>query len=159
MGTWDTHPFDNDTAADFANDLDDADMLERETLIRRALMRAADSKDYLEAPEAEEAVAAAALVAAQCSGIELASPSYGPEEPIPTLPADLRSLAVKSLDRVLADESELAELWKESEGGRAWERSIGQLRQLLDPVPPANFQLPERPGSIQGQKTPQAPFR
>ncbi|MFE0449682.1 DUF4259 domain-containing protein [Streptomyces sp. NPDC058914] len=35
MGTWDIHPFDNDTAADFANDLDDAEMAEREALIRR----------------------------------------------------------------------------------------------------------------------------
>jgi hypothetical protein len=135
MGTWDIQPFDNDTAADFANDLDDADTPEREALIRMVLMRAADSKDYLEAPEAEEAVAAAALVAAQCSGTEPANIPYGPEEPIPTLPADLRSLAVASLDRVLADESELSELWEESEGGRAWKRSIGQLRQVLDPAP------------------------
>jgi hypothetical protein len=135
MGTWDIHPFDNDTAADFANALDDADSLEREALIRRVLMRAAGNKEYLEAPEAEEAVAAAALVAAQCSGTEPASIPYGPEEPISALPADLRSLAVEALDRVLADESELCELWGESEGGRAWARSIGKLRQVLDPAP------------------------
>ncbi|MFG3215352.1 DUF4259 domain-containing protein [Streptomyces tendae] len=136
MGTWDIHPFDNDTAADFANGLDDADMMEREALIRMVLMRAAGTKDYLEAPEAEEAVAAAALVAVQCSGTEAAKIPYGPEEPIPTLPAGLRLLAVESLDRVLADESELSELWEESEGGgRAWKRSIGQLRQALDPAP------------------------
>ncbi|WP_425276844.1 DUF4259 domain-containing protein [Streptomyces aquilus] len=54
---------------------------------------------------------------------------------MPNLPADLRSLAVEVLDRVLADESELFECWKESEGGRAWERSIGELRQVLDPAP------------------------
>ncbi|MFJ4270424.1 DUF4259 domain-containing protein [Streptomyces coelicoflavus] len=137
MGTWDIHPFDNDTAADFANDLDDADMLEREALIRRVLVRAADSKDYLEAPEAEEAVAAAALVAAQCSDTGPANIPYGPEEPIPTLSADLTSLAVEALDRVVADESELSELWEGSEGGRAWKRSIGQLRQVLDPAPQA----------------------
>ncbi|MFD8538522.1 DUF4259 domain-containing protein [Streptomyces rubrogriseus] len=134
MGTWDIHPFDNDTAADFANDLDDADTLERVALIRTVLMRAAHSKDYLEAPEAEEAVAAAALVAAQCSDTEPGSIPYGPEEPIPTLPADLRLVAVEALDRVLADESELSELWEESEGGGAWKRSIGRLRQALDPA-------------------------
>ncbi|MFC8095227.1 DUF4259 domain-containing protein [Streptomyces sp. NPDC057301] len=70
MGTWGVHPFDNDTAADFANDLDDAAMAERQSLVRRALLRAAGDRDYLEAPEAEEAVAAAALVAAQCSSGE-----------------------------------------------------------------------------------------
>ncbi|MEU6847742.1 DUF4259 domain-containing protein [Streptomyces sp. NPDC046716] len=141
MGTWDVHPFDNDTAADFADDLDDAAMAEREALIRRALFRAADNQDYLEAPEAEEAVAAAALVAAQCSEGEPVSIPYGPDEPVPTLSVELKPLAVEALDRVLADESELAELWEESESGAAWRGSIGRLRQTLDPVP----QLPGDP--------------
>lgn len=135
VGTWDVHPFDNDTAADFANDLDDAVVAERETLVRRVLIRAVDNQDYLEAPEAEEAVAAAALVAAQCSGSAPAGIPYGPEEPIPTLPSDLRSLALAALDRVLADESELSELWEESEGGTAWREGVGRLRQVLDPAP------------------------
>lgn len=39
MGTWDTGPFDNDTAADFSNTLDDAGPEERETLIRGVLQR------------------------------------------------------------------------------------------------------------------------
>uniref|UniRef100_A0AAU1HSZ6 DUF4259 domain-containing protein n=1 Tax=Streptomyces sp. NBC_00180 TaxID=2903632 RepID=A0AAU1HSZ6_9ACTN len=135
MGTWDVHPFDNDTAADFANDLDDAAMAERESLIRRALLRAADDRDYLEAPEAEEAVAAAALVAAQCSDGEPVSIPYGPDEPIPTLSFELRPLAVEALERVLADESELSDLWGESEGGVDWRVGIGRLRQVLDPAP------------------------
>ncbi|MFI6008656.1 DUF4259 domain-containing protein [Streptomyces sp. NPDC051243] len=135
MGTWDVHPFDNDTAADFANDLDDATMAERESLIRRALLRAADNQDYLEAPEAEEAVAAAALVAARCSVGEPVSIPYGPEEPIPTLPVELRPLAVEALERVLADESELSDLWGQSEGGVDWRVGIGRLRQVLDPAP------------------------
>ncbi|MFE2315370.1 DUF4259 domain-containing protein [Streptomyces sp. NPDC059441] len=41
MGTWDTGPFDNDTAADFANTLDDAKPEEREALIRGVLTRTA----------------------------------------------------------------------------------------------------------------------
>ena len=43
MGTWDVGPF-----------------------VRGALTRVIDTVDYLEAPESEVAVAAAALVAAQC---------------------------------------------------------------------------------------------
>ena len=39
MGTWDTGPFDNDTAADFAVALDGADDAEREALIRGVLAR------------------------------------------------------------------------------------------------------------------------
>ncbi|MGI5443943.1 DUF4259 domain-containing protein [Streptomyces shenzhenensis] len=46
-------PFDNDTAADFASDLDEATMEERESMIRRVLKRAADPADYLITPDAE----------------------------------------------------------------------------------------------------------
>ncbi|MFC9458436.1 DUF4259 domain-containing protein [Streptomyces sp. NPDC058430] len=127
-----------DTAADFANDLDDAAEGERETLIHRVLMRAADNQDYLEAPDAEEAVAAAALTAAQCPGGEPVSPHYGPDEPVPSLPADLSRLTVEALDRLLADESELSELWGEAEDDSRWRDSIRQLRQVLDPTPQAH---------------------
>ncbi|MFG2744470.1 DUF4259 domain-containing protein [Streptomyces chartreusis] len=135
MGTWDIGPFENDTAADFANDLDDAAEGERETLIRRVLMRTVGNRDYLEAPGAEEAIAAAALIAAQCPGGEPVSPHYGPDEPVPSLPTDLSRLAVEALDRVLADESELSELWEEAEDGRRWRDSTRQMRQVLDPTP------------------------
>lgn len=48
MGTWDVGPFDNDTAADFAGDLDDAAESERENMIRHALTRTVDTPDYLD---------------------------------------------------------------------------------------------------------------
>ena len=66
MGTWGTGPFDNDTAADFAGDLDDAPPGEREALVRGVLARTVSAAGYLD--EAQEAVAAAALIAAQCPG-------------------------------------------------------------------------------------------
>ncbi|MFF8355380.1 DUF4259 domain-containing protein [Streptomyces chartreusis] len=135
MGTWDIGPFENDIAADFANDLDGAAKGERQTLIRRVLMRTAGNQDYLEAPDAEEAVAAAALLAAQCPGGRTVSPHYEPDEPVPSLPTDLSRLAVEALDRVLADESELSELWGVAEDGRRWRDSIRQMRQVLDPTP------------------------
>ncbi|MEU6851818.1 DUF4259 domain-containing protein [Actinacidiphila alni] len=53
MGTWDIGPFDNDTAAGFAGDLDEAALEEREPMIRRVLKRAADVTDFLEIPDAE----------------------------------------------------------------------------------------------------------
>ncbi|MEU0162243.1 DUF4259 domain-containing protein [Streptomyces sp. NPDC006261] len=65
MGTWDVGPFDNDTAADFARDLDEVAAEEREPMIRSVLKRVADPADYSDAPDAERAVGAAALVVAQ----------------------------------------------------------------------------------------------
>ncbi|CAN3985077.1 DUF4259 domain-containing protein [Kitasatospora purpeofusca] len=137
MGTWDIGHFDNDSAADFAGSLDEAAAGEREGMLRRALTLAADTgaEDYLDSDEAVEAVAAAALVAAQCPGGEPVTTAYGPDEPLPVLPADLRPLAAEALDRVLADESELAELWDETADGPAWRRAVRELRGVLVPEP------------------------
>ncbi|MFJ7496823.1 DUF4259 domain-containing protein [Streptomyces sp. NPDC097727] len=137
MGTWDIGPFDNDTAADFGGDLDDAAMEEREPMIRSVLKRAAAPADFLDAPDAERAVAAAALVVAQHPDGEPACSNYGPSEPLPGFPADLRTLAVDALDQVVAELSELAELWGEAADGPKWRQDITRLRDVLDPpIPP-----------------------
>ncbi|WP_436777594.1 DUF4259 domain-containing protein [Yinghuangia sp. YIM S09857] len=135
MGTWDIGPFENDTAADFADNLDEAAPDQREGVVRSALVQAVQTQDYLESPEGAEAVAAAALVAAQCPGGEPIRTSYGPDEPVPTFPDDLRSLAVDALDRVVAENSELAELWDETVDGPAWRNSVRRLRAVLAPEP------------------------
>ncbi|GHE98199.1 DUF4259 domain-containing protein [Streptomyces griseoluteus] len=134
MGTWDVGPFDNDTAADFCGDLDEAAAGEREGIVRGALTRVIDTVNYLEAPEAEVAVAAAALVAAQCPRGEPADPVYGPEELLPDL-SGLRDLARQALDRVMTKPSELMGLWGES-GGATWRANVRQLQSVLLPQPP-----------------------
>ncbi|MEV8547647.1 DUF4259 domain-containing protein [Streptomyces sp. NPDC051572] len=137
MGTWDIGPFDNDTAADFAGDLDEAAVDEREPMVRRVLKRAADCADLLDAADAERAVAAAALVVAQHPDGEPACSNYGPSEPLPDFPADLRTLAIDALDQVVAELSELAELWGDAENGPKWRQDITRLRDVLDPpIPP-----------------------
>ncbi|MEU9083537.1 DUF4259 domain-containing protein [Streptomyces sp. NPDC048357] len=133
MGTWDVGPFDNDTAADFGGDLDEAAAGEREGIVRSALTRVIDTAAYLEAPESEVAVAATALVAAQCPGGEPADPIYGPEEPLPDL-TGLRDLALQALDRIMTEPSELMDLWAESDGG-PWRANIRRLQIVLLPQP------------------------
>ncbi|MEV6702838.1 DUF4259 domain-containing protein [Streptomyces sp. NPDC051453] len=132
MGTWDIGHFDNDTAADFSYTLDETAMDQRANLIRTTLTRTAQTQDYLDNSRAVEAVAAAALVAAQCPGGEPVTTSYGPDEPLPVLPNDLRALAVEALDRVVAGESELGELWDETPKGPLWRQTVSRLRATLD---------------------------
>ncbi|THA57788.1 DUF4259 domain-containing protein [Streptomyces sp. A0958] len=108
MGTWDIGPFDNDTAADFADELDEAALEEREAMIRGVLKRAAGPADFLSVSASERAVGAAALVAAQHPDGDPACSNYGPSEPLPELPPDLRMLAVDALDQVVSNRSELA---------------------------------------------------
>ncbi|MGW7088448.1 DUF4259 domain-containing protein [Streptomyces sp. NPDC054871] len=129
MGTWDFGPFDNDTAADFCGDLDDAPAEDRLGLVHAALDDAVGDGGALDADVAETAVAAAALVAAQCPGGEPVDPVYGPEQPIPDL-LSLREPARQALGRVVSDGSELLELWDESDG-QPWRRSVEALRRVL----------------------------
>ncbi|MFV2118501.1 DUF4259 domain-containing protein [Streptomyces sp. Act-28] len=133
MGTWDTGPFENDMAADFAHTLDETAEDERESLVRATLTRAIRTSDCLESPEGAEAVAAAALIAAQCPGGEPISTSYGPDEALPVFADDLRPLAVEALDRVVAETSELAELWDEAPDGPEWRRGVSRIRAVLAP--------------------------
>jgi hypothetical protein len=122
MGTWDTGPFDNDTASDFGGDLDEAAWEQRESMIRGVLGRAADPAGQLDTSDGERAVAAVALVVAQHPDGEPACPHYGPSEPLPKLPADLRMPAVEALDQVVSELSELAEQWAEAADGSSGTR-------------------------------------
>ncbi|MFH8474690.1 DUF4259 domain-containing protein [Streptomyces sp. NPDC018000] len=131
MGTWDIGHFDNDTAADFSGDLDDAPQGKRAELIRDALTDVVRTEDYLDSDEAAVAVAASALVAAQCPGGEPVTTAYGPDKPLPELPVELRGLAVRALDRVVTEPSELLELWSEGGHGEPWKEGIGRLGAVL----------------------------
>lgn len=130
MGTWDIGPFDNDTAADFSYRVDEAEAGRKADVLRGAFREVnGTGDDYLDADLSVEAVAAAALVAAQCPGGEPVT-SYGPKDPLGVLPVELRAEAVAALDRVVAEPSELLELWEESDG-EEWKAGIRKLRAVL----------------------------
>lgn len=135
MGTWDASPFGSDTAADFAGVLDELALEERPSAIREALEAVIGETGYLDSDESVVAVAAAALVAAQCPGGEPVDSVYGPDEEVPKLPVDLRPLAVKALDRVVGPDSELEQLWDESGGAEKWGAEISRLRLVLSEQP------------------------
>ncbi len=93
MGTWGTGPFDNDAAADFAAGLDEAEPERRVAMVRDVLVRTFDARGLL--TDADEAVAAAALVAAQCPGGAPVDPDDGPQEPMPAFPDSYGSSLAK----------------------------------------------------------------
>jgi len=141
MGTWGIGPFDNDTAADFAGDLDDALPGEPEALVRGVLTRTVKATGYLD--EAQEAVAAAALIAAQCPGGRPVETVYGPEQPLPVFPDDLRELAARALDRILAGDPGL-EMWVRPADAPQWLAAVAALRDVLGPrLPSPDVTLPD----------------
>ncbi|MEV5570396.1 DUF4259 domain-containing protein [Spirillospora sp. NPDC052269] len=131
MGTWGAGPFENDQAADFGGDLDDLAERDRPAAIRAALNAVAMEVEYLDADDGTDAVAAAAIVAAQCAGgATVGLEHYGPKGTIPPLPAELRPLAVQALDRVAGENSELADLWADADD-QEWLEHVRRLKEIL----------------------------
>lgn len=132
MGTWSLHAFGNDTAADFALDLRDTEGF---GLLQSALDEVINADEYLEAPEADRGVAAAAVVAL-LNGQAVAGEQDGDldawvkRQSIKPSPA-LLSQAQAVIERVLAEESELAELWAESGEYEAWREGLLELKASL----------------------------
>jgi hypothetical protein len=117
VGAWDAGPFDNDDAADFAAELDDADPNQRIVLLRDALQAAADIDDVIDEEIYLRALAAAAVVAA--SRVDTVGDSgYAPKflagDDDFAVPDDLIELAVLVLDRPAEGNDEYAEFFGEA---------------------------------------------
>ncbi|HVQ93585.1 MAG TPA: DUF4259 domain-containing protein [Mycobacteriales bacterium] len=135
MGAWDTGPFDNDGAADWCGELQDADPADRARLIRAALASAVDEGDYLDVDVAQEAVAAAAVVASQRVGGRPLDSAYAPDflraGASIDLSDDVIPLAVRALDRIVGENSEWRDLWQEGIHGSAAFSVVATLRTAL----------------------------
>jgi len=144
MGTWGEGPFDNDTAADWCGELDDADPAARGELIRTALTAVASTQGYLDCSGVEAAIAAAAIVASRLPGGPPMTSNYAPEFLLAgqslDLDDDMRELAVRALHRILGDDSEWRELWNDA--GVLEFPEIDRLHAVLAP-----------PAQIPGQMT------
>jgi hypothetical protein len=132
MGTWSIESFGNDTACDWAYELEEAADL---GLIRETIQKVVDAgEEYLEAPEAEEAIAAVEVIArlkgnlgARDAHTETADNwvKAHPQQP----PPDLVALGAQALDRILEPPSELLELWQESDEFDAWKKAVLDLKR------------------------------
>ena len=131
MGAWGINTFENDDAADwFAEFCDEPN----EELLFDAFSTVNEiGDDYLEAPESSAALAAAEIVAALQG------------KPSPHLPEEaqncvrqlnfqssdeLISAARKAIARIQTD-SELKELWEESDDFSQWQTTVNELKDQL----------------------------
>jgi hypothetical protein len=135
VGTWGAGPFENDAAMDFIASLRDADPADRVGILSSSLVLALEQSDYLDADDGAAAVAAAAVVAMTRSGS--GGMDSGPLVDLLQigsleLPADLLPLARRALGRVVADNSELRDLWGESGSlDDDFAREIQKVKQAL----------------------------
>lgn len=129
MGAWGHGPFENDDAADWVWELEESDDF---SLVESVLKSVVNREDYLEAPTCSEAIAAAEIVAAA-----LGRPLDAlPEEAVAwteahrDVPEDLADLAKRALVAI-ATESELRDLWAESETPDDWQQTLRDLDTRL----------------------------
>lgn len=134
MGAWGTGVFDNDTACDWADDLAETNNL---SAIEAALDKVlASGAEYIEAPDAEEALAAAEVIA-RLQGNAGFSDAYTEtintwvEENKLNVSAALANKACSALERILLEPSELMELWEESDEFGVWKSVVENLKSRI----------------------------
>jgi hypothetical protein len=129
MGAWGTGSFENDDASDWVYTLTADKTLAPAT----SALALAAGMSYLEAPAACEALAAAEVLAAYQGKPSSALPPEVAEWLMATKPAigpnDL-ALARTVVQRVLTD-SELQELWEDSDEFDSWKAGVEQLATRL----------------------------
>lgn len=134
MGAWSHKPFGNDTACDWAYGLDG----QRDfSPIAEAIQAVLDNgTDYLESDLASEAVAAAEVLAKMLGrGTQTDSNTEEIDVWVKSIEAkptqELLSRAARALTRIMGPDSELRELWEDSEDFSSWESSIKALQVAL----------------------------
>jgi hypothetical protein len=131
MGAWGSGSFDNDTACDWAYEIEGAeDLSPVEETIAGVL---AAGSDYLDTDDACRALAACEVVArlkgnwgkrdAYSKGVDQWVQDH------PALPpAELVRDALRAIDRILQPPSELLELWDEGGTNGEWHAAVDDLR-------------------------------
>ena len=129
MSAWTSGLFDNDDALDFIDDL--AEAPEWRTVVQ-ALDYVTKAAGYLEAPEGQIAVAAAAIVAAAVGDVTILPDNHRElKAALGAPPEGTVALARSALARVVAPASELDELWQEGDEHDAWLTQIAALQTTL----------------------------
>lgn len=133
MSAWASGLFDNDDALDFIEDLAEAPDWRTVVQILDHVTKAAG---YLEAPEGQIAVAAAAIVAAAVGDATILPDNQRElKAALGAPPEGAVRLARSALARVVAPASELDELWQEGEDHDAWLTQIAALQTTLSARP------------------------
>lgn len=134
MGAWSHESFGNDDACDFAATVTETDDLSAVEAIIDVVVQVGD--EYLEAPEASQAIAAAEVIA-RLQGNWGLRDAYSEDldawvKRTKIVPTKALALKVKkALKRITAEPSELLELWQESDEGEQWVNAVRELERRI----------------------------
>jgi hypothetical protein len=133
MGCWAIGSFGNDDAADWLYDLAEQNDL---SLVKKTITQLLLVDGYLDASYATEALAAIEVIAAALSRPTATARAnedlMGWIARVKQLPEQsLVADAIRAVDRILAPESELRELWEDTDEFVAWQADVADLRAQL----------------------------
>lgn len=137
MGTWAIGPYGNDFAQDWLEDLQESqDLYFIEDTLSNVLQ--AETTEYLEAPFGAEGLAAVETWARLLGkGGASDEDSEGADAWVAALlpkfkpRADIAAKALRALELVLAESSELRGLWQDSDHYDEWRASVEDMRRRL----------------------------
>lgn len=138
MGAWGYGHFEDDSALDFMADVEESSSPKK---IINSAFDTALSTDYVDPDEGNAVIVAATYIDRQLNGTKFSKEDQIEPLDVDTFPdrhpdmdfSDLRKKAVLALNRILADDSELKELWEENEEDYpSWKQGIEQLIQRLE---------------------------
>lgn len=130
MGAWGSGSFENDDALDWIGDLREGDSWLPVEQAFAALI--ADGVEYREAPDCSAAIAAAEILAAAFGlpGDDLPDSARVWLKRMAKPHAGLCAVAIEAIDAIL-DDSELKDLWEESDSYEEWVADVHALRARL----------------------------
>lgn len=133
MSTWDSGTFDNDYAMDWVQDLLDTKSLE---LVETTLDNVIDNGGgELEAPFAAEALAAVEVIARLLGSPGAAGQNDDVDGWVAACKRKVNALQVdkahRALDLILSEQSELNQLWSDSDDYAAWRAGVTALKARI----------------------------
>lgn len=145
MGTWGMKTFENDEALDWANDLEST---KDEVLLESSLSPAEVDNYYLDASDCVRVLCAAEVIAGVVGRPRSSLPdnvSLWVTKHTNTKIKPLVPLAIAKVERVLAKDSELDELWAENQQDYStWRKDVTELLELLKSLS-QDGEKPQRP--------------
>ncbi|NOQ35874.1 MAG: DUF4259 domain-containing protein [Methylococcaceae bacterium] len=135
MGAWGVGNFENDTACDWGYELEQSDDL---SFVNRTIQQILeDNGNYLDADLACKGLAAIeTIVRLMGKQSEQSAYSEAVDNWVKTHPLnvddDSKINAIKAIERILAHESELAELWEETDEYQDWIIAVTELKTMLE---------------------------
>jgi hypothetical protein len=130
MGAWSSGPFDNDDAADFLMELENAPSWDTVRAIFDAVLA---HDDYVELPDGARAYAAAALVTVATGKSDISAQDiYMTLDAMGPPPEGIVAVAKRALRQITRGDSEIRELYLDSGSYTEWLETVASVDAALN---------------------------